>query len=94
MVQVSTAAHGLSLSSCSFPPAGASEDGAIIAYNADSPKLFGYVYHYPRAVHPPGKMRSIYDWDSGGTFETFIQKGSVHTRSTSLLISRPLISVL
>ena len=37
----------------------------MIAYNADSPTLFGFLYHYPAATHPPGTMRSVYDWDSG-----------------------------
>jgi dipeptidase len=47
---------------------GASHDGAsIIAYNADSPTLFGVLYHYPAADNniPNGTMRKIYDWDSG-----------------------------
>uniref|UniRef100_A0A7S3LFR9 Dipeptidase n=1 Tax=Amphora coffeiformis TaxID=265554 RepID=A0A7S3LFR9_9STRA len=44
---------------------GASHDGAMIAYNADSPTLFGYLYHYPASQNPPGTIRSVYDWDSG-----------------------------
>ena len=48
-----------------LPFAGASHDGAMIAYNADSPALFGYLYHYPASHHEPGTMRSVYDWDSG-----------------------------
>lgn len=45
---------------------GASHDGAMIAYNADSPKLFGYLYHYPASRDiDPGTVHSIYDWDSG-----------------------------
>jgi dipeptidase len=46
---------------------GASHDGSsLIAYNADSPTLFGSLYHYPAADKMPnGTMRKIYDWDSG-----------------------------
>lgn len=45
---------------------GASSDGSsMITYNADSGTLFGSLYHYPAADHPPGTMRDIYDWDSG-----------------------------
>lgn len=43
---------------------GASIDGsAMIAYNADSPTLFGVLYHYPAAQG--GVQRPVYDWDSG-----------------------------
>jgi len=46
---------------------GASVDGsAIVAYNADSPTLFGSIYHYPAESHVVnGTLRKIYDWDSG-----------------------------
>jgi dipeptidase len=46
---------------------GASHDGSsLIAYNADSPTLFGSLYHYAAADNiPNGTMRKIYDWDSG-----------------------------
>lgn len=45
---------------------GASVDGsAMIAYNADSPTLFGYIYHYPASTYGTGTMRQVYDWDSG-----------------------------
>ena len=45
---------------------GASQDGSsMIAYNADSATLYGYLYHYPSADHADGSQREIYDWDSG-----------------------------
>ena len=50
---------------------GASKDGAaMIAYNADAPQLFGYLYHYPSTPQggskaPLNATRKIYDWDSG-----------------------------
>jgi len=45
---------------------GASEDGsAMIAYNADSPVLFGYIAHYEASAGKGGTMRKVYDWDSG-----------------------------
>ena len=44
---------------------GASLDGsAMIAYNADSPGLYGSIYHYPPTKNNTG-MRKVYDWDSG-----------------------------
>lgn len=45
---------------------GSSTDGsAIIAYNADSPTLFGSIYHYPTSTSSSGEVRQVYDWDSG-----------------------------
>ena len=58
---------------------GASQDGAaMIAYNADAPQLFGYLYHYPASSNnnnnnnnnsnssaADADVRKIYDWDSG-----------------------------
>ena len=50
---------------------GASVDGsAMIAYNADSPTLFGSLYHYPATMTTTNdentpKMRQIYNWDTG-----------------------------
>lgn len=45
---------------------GASADGsAMIAYNADSVKLYGVLYHYPRTEGRSGEMRDIYEWDTG-----------------------------
>ena len=53
---------------------GASQDGAaMIAYNADAPQLFGYLYHYPATNNnnnsnssaADADVRKIYDWDSG-----------------------------
>jgi dipeptidase len=38
---------------------------SMVAYNADSASLFGCLYHYPAATHPPGTMRDIYNWDTG-----------------------------
>ena len=44
----------------------ASADGSVIvSYSADSYGMFGYLCHYPAAVHPEGTMREVYDWDSG-----------------------------
>ena len=45
---------------------GASTDGsAMIAYNADSVKLYGVLYHYPRTQGLQGQLRDIYEWDTG-----------------------------
>lgn len=45
---------------------GASADGsAMIGYNADSVKLYGVLYHYPRTVGRGGELRDIYEWDTG-----------------------------
>ena len=44
----------------------ASADGStMITYAADSHELYGELYHTPAAVHPPGAMREVYDWDTG-----------------------------
>lgn len=44
---------------------GASLDGsAMIAYNADSPSLFGTLYHYP-ASNNNSENRKVYNWDNG-----------------------------
>jgi len=37
----------------------------MIAYNADSPTLYGVLYHYPASSGKGGTMRKVYDWDSG-----------------------------
>jgi hypothetical protein len=37
----------------------------MIAYNADSPELFGSLYHYPAATYEEGTKLKVYDWDSG-----------------------------
>lgn len=43
-----------------------SADGSVIvSYSADSYGMFGYLCHYPAAVHEPGEKRLIYDWDTG-----------------------------
>ena len=44
----------------------ASADGSVIvSYSADSYGMFGYLFHYPAAVHAEGVMREVYDWDTG-----------------------------
>ena len=44
----------------------ASTDGsAMIAYNADSVRLYGSLYHYPRTEGRGGEMRDIWEWDTG-----------------------------
>lgn len=44
----------------------ASADGSVIvSYSADSYGMYGYLCHYPAAVHAEGTMREIYDWESG-----------------------------
>ena len=44
----------------------ASADGSVIvSYSADSYGMYGYLCHYPAAIHPEGAMREVYDWDSG-----------------------------
>ena len=44
----------------------ASADGSVIvSYSADSYGMFGYLCHYPAAVHAEGVMREVYDWDTG-----------------------------
>ncbi len=43
----------------------ASVDGSVIcSYNADSYGAFMWLYHYPAAIHQPGDMRKIYEWDT------------------------------
>jgi dipeptidase len=45
---------------------GASKDGSTsIAYSADSHTLYGELYHTPAALHLPGALLDVYDWDSG-----------------------------
>ena len=45
---------------------GASRDGStMITYAADSHELYGELYYTPAAVHPPGAMREVYEWDTG-----------------------------
>ncbi len=44
----------------------ASTDGSVfVSYSADSFGMSGFLAHFPRAVHPAGALREIYDWDSG-----------------------------
>ena len=44
----------------------ASADGSVIvSYSADSYGMFGFLCHYPAAVHAAGTMRNIYEWDTG-----------------------------
>lgn len=45
---------------------GASKDGSTnIAYSADSHTLYGELYHTPAALHLPGTLLDVYDWDTG-----------------------------
>lgn len=45
---------------------GASADGAtMITYAADSHELYGELYRFPAAKHPPGTKREIIEWDTG-----------------------------
>ena len=44
----------------------ASTDGStIVSYSADSYGMYGYLCHYPAAVHAEGTWREILDWESG-----------------------------
>ena len=44
----------------------ASVDGSVmVSYSADSYGMFGFLCHFPAAVHPAGAMRDICDWDTG-----------------------------
>lgn len=44
----------------------ASADGSVmVSYSADSYGMFGFLCHYPAAIHPDGTFREIYDWESG-----------------------------
>ncbi|MBR4338199.1 MAG: C69 family dipeptidase [Bacteroidaceae bacterium] len=43
----------------------ASADGSVIvSYSADSYGMYGYLAHFPAAVHPQGAMRDVYEWDT------------------------------
>jgi dipeptidase len=43
----------------------ASADGSVfVTYNADSYGAFMPLYHYPAAIHQPGDMRQIHEWDT------------------------------
>jgi len=45
---------------------GASADGStMITYAADSHVLYGELYFWPAAQHPPGTMRDVVEWDTG-----------------------------
>ena len=44
----------------------ASADGSVIvSYSADSYGMYGYLCHYPAAVHAEGTWREVYDWETG-----------------------------
>ena len=44
----------------------ASVDGSVlVSYNADDYGMFGHLCHYPAGTHKKGKMRKIFDWDTG-----------------------------
>ena len=43
----------------------ASADGSVIvSYSADSYGMYGYLAHFPAAVHPEGAMRDVLEWDT------------------------------
>lgn len=45
---------------------GASADGStMITYAADSHSLYGELYYWPAAVHQPGGMLDVHEWDTG-----------------------------
>ena len=44
----------------------ASADGSVIvSYSADSYGMYGYLCHYPAAVHAAGTWREVHDWETG-----------------------------
>ena len=44
----------------------ASADGSVlVTYNDDSYGKFGYLCHYPAALHKPGEMRKVFNWENG-----------------------------
>ena len=45
-------------------PGASVEGSAMMAYNADSPTLFGSIYHYPSSKNN-NQDRKVFDWDSG-----------------------------
>lgn len=45
---------------------GASTDGStMITYSADAHVLYGELYYTPAAVHRPGAMLEVFEWDTG-----------------------------
>lgn len=46
-------------------PGAAADGSAMISYNADSPTLYGVLYHYPAVAAHIETARKVYDWDSG-----------------------------
>ena len=61
-------------------PEATTDGSAMIAYNADSDNLFGYLYHYPPTHdNPEGTMREIYEWDTGVSILCL----ATHTRAPS-----------
>jgi dipeptidase len=65
---IATVAGSRPISACTnlLVTKGASADGStMITYAADSHDLYGYLQYTPPALHRPGEMRDIYDWDSG-----------------------------
>jgi dipeptidase len=47
-------------------PGASIDDSAMIAYNADSPTLYGVLYHTPpQKPQKKATMRNIFDWDTG-----------------------------
>ncbi|MDR0566612.1 MAG: C69 family dipeptidase [Prevotellaceae bacterium] len=67
LTAVMTLSAGLQAFACTnfIVTRGASKSGAcLISYSADSHVLYGELYHYPAALHQPGDMRKVYEWDS------------------------------
>jgi len=57
----------LSVQSCTnyLITPGASVDGTLISYAADSGALYGTLGFYAAGDHAAGTTKDIYDWDSG-----------------------------
>ena len=52
---------------------GASTEGTLISYAADSGAMYGTLGFYAAADHQPGAVKEIYDWDSGNYLGTIPQ---------------------
>ena len=71
---------------------GASADGStMITYSADSHDLYGELYHWPAAKHPPGAMRDVVEWDTGKLLgripeapETYAVVGNMNERQVAV----------
>jgi dipeptidase len=59
---------------------GASADGStMITYAADSHVLYGELYYTPAAIHPPGAMLDVYEWDTGDYLGQIAQVEETYT---------------